>query len=672
MSESNCFVMLKKEAALSEYIEVIKNYSESNNKQFYLIDRPLGEKVYEYGYENSFLILSPRHKIIFVDFGGNADKFEEFKEDFIEDISSLSDKYRYKEVIGRARSWNDLIVSIKIDALKNIEKILNDSFIEDKKVQRKGELLISLLTGSINDIEKVSVDFPETLLDKVKKKIVLFDGDQTRFIYSKPEKKEIRIQGLSGTGKTELLLHKLKELYVGKEQSKIAFTCHNKILSDSLRKRIPEFFDFMKVEQQILWNERLFCVHAWGGQYRSDSGIYRYICHKYNIQFRSYSYQFNFDDVCNLAIKELSSIQSIEPIFDYMLIDESQDFPESFFTLCSMVTRDTIYIAGDIFQSIFDENIVASIQTDFLLSRCYRTDPRTLMFAHAVGMGLFESKKLRWLEDDEWEKCGYLIDKHTASRTYRLSREPLRRFEDIDQGKFPSVEIRTVGRDFVSSASSSVVEIVKEIFKENPSASVDDIGVIILDSNKQSYAFADSLALMLHRELGLLCNKAYESKQRVSGLLFISNKNNVKGLEFPFVICVTECILPSYSYRNAAYMTLTRSFIKTYFIHSEITPKDLQSRLDSGLKQINSYGYMEVVEPSELEKKKIKTDIKQLKKKVSLQEALSSILMEFKASPDERTKILSMAGAAFPEGSDILKLREFVEVNLNIFRGMMK
>ena len=61
---------------------------------------------------------------------------------------------------------------------------------------------------------KKGIEVPETLLEKVKKNIVLFDGDQTRFIYREFSNKIVTIQGLSGTGKTELLLHKLKDIYL--------------------------------------------------------------------------------------------------------------------------------------------------------------------------------------------------------------------------------------------------------------------------------------------------------------------------------------------------------------------------------------------------------------------------------------------------------------------------
>ena len=119
----------------------------------------------------------------------NLEPFENFCDDVIEDLGSISDKYKYKDKIGRPRTWNKII--------ERIEE------------QRLSELLISLFTGSINDIDKIDgLNQPDNILDKVKKKILLFDSTQTNFLFSKKVKKSLVIQGLSGTGKTELLLHK--------------------------------------------------------------------------------------------------------------------------------------------------------------------------------------------------------------------------------------------------------------------------------------------------------------------------------------------------------------------------------------------------------------------------------------------------------------------------------
>lgn len=556
------YLQAEKNQKNRHFIDAISSHCESKKIQAYILDRPLGDSKYSYRFRDGLVLLIPKQKITFINFSTNTDEFENYVEEFIEDLGSISDKYRYKEAIGRPRAWrNDLVEEINYQADLSLSDLLKSTCIPSAGRQRVCELLISLLTGSINDIEKVKAEEPQTLLDKVKQKILLFDGDQTRFVYQQPTKSDIRIQGLSGTGKTELLLHKLKEIYVSFPECKIAFTCHNKILADSLKRRIPEFFNFMKVEQQIQWNERLWCTHAWGSLSDLNSGIYRYICEKYGITFQRYSRYMSFDQACKMALEHLTKNPVKEKAFHFCLIDESQDFPDSFFDLCKLVTESTTYIAGDVFQSIFDENIRFAVAPDFLLSKCYRTDPKTLMFAHALGMGLFEPKKLRWLEDPEWAACGYVVEKDNARGNYLLKRETLRRFEDVDRTNVPSVIIAKTDGAFQQSAVEKIIACLNQIKTDNPTATPDDIGIILLDPNDFTVPLADTLNVRIPRVLGWRVNIVYETKRRIKDTLFVSNKNNVKGLEFPFVICVTRRVTNSYSYRNSIYMTLTRSFI---------------------------------------------------------------------------------------------------------------
>ena len=466
--------------------------------------------------------------------------------------------------------------------------------------------MISLLTGSINDINRVKNDIPNNILDKIKQKILIFDGEQTRFIYQEKNQNVIRIQGLSGTGKTELLLHKLKDVYTNIHNSKILFTCHNKILASTLKKRIPDFFNFMKVEEQIKWEERLWCVHAWGSQQDPDSGAYRYICAIYDIPFSRYSFSNTFSVVCARAVKHIKENNRIAIAgyaFDYIFLDESQDFPDEFFELCQLVTKEAVYIAGDIFQGIFDENIISEVKPDFLLSKCYRTDPRTLMFAHGLGMGLFEDVKLRWLSDAQWEACGYLVSRVDGS--LYLRREPLRRFEDIDSSGIPSMNLIQTPDNRAHAAS--VLGVIKDIVRKNPTVKPDDIGVVFSGGQKVGFMLADTLEHMVKKEFGWTLNKAYESKVKRDKELFFSNKNNVKGLEFPFLICVANYISDMKHERNALYMLLTRSFIQSYLIVSDLSKKVADAT--HGLKIINEKGYMLVKEPSDSEKVAINTNI---------------------------------------------------------------
>jgi superfamily I DNA and RNA helicase len=651
-------------------LDVLRNHCETNHQQAYVIDKPLGDSKYSYDFQNGLVLLLPKHKITFVNLGGDSGEFDGFVDDFIEDLGSISDKFRYKDVIGRPRAWRDLIESINFDPMTfNTKDLLEKTYIAAPDRQRVCELLISLLTGSINDVETVKADIPQTLLDKVKQKILLFDGDQTRFIYEQLAQKTVKIQGLSGTGKTELLLHKLKEVYIGKPDSKIAFTCHNKILADNLRRRIPDFFNFMKVEQQIAWNERLWCTHAWGSQNDINSGIYRYICQKYDLTFYRWGPSMPFDRACKEALKELEGREIYEFAFDYVFIDESQDFPDSFFELCEKVTRETAFIAGDIFQSIFDENIADKVEPDYLLSKCYRTDPRTLMFAHSLGMGLFEKKKLRWLKDKEWNACGYSIEKLDNNTIYRLTREPLRRFEDLAQQEFKSVELVKTGGEFVTESSTAIMKILSDIREENPTVSVDDIGIILMDAGNSVYKLADLLEQTIPRQFGWEVNKAYESKQKIKNTLFVSNKNNVKGLEFPFVICVAGWISSAPSFRNALYMTLTRSFIQTYLVLASASNGDILPSVEAGLDQINAEGFLSVKVPGPDEMPSMQTTITHNAVNISFYDFMQEIFDDLDVLHIFRPPLLDITRTIVGDKFNYDSVRELVSFNYDKMRG---
>ena len=272
-------------------VEEFNSYllQEDSTTQIYIITAPLGGK-YTYKYEeNVLVILIPKHKIIFLNLSEEKKTdFENYYDDFIEDLASISDKYEYKEYIGRPRDWkknNTGEANLEDFSKSSLKEFLTCFELKDSKEQRIGEYLISLLIGSINDIQQKGIEVPETLLEKVKKNIVLFDGDQTRFIYREFSNKTVTIQGLSGTGKTELLLHKLKDIYLKEKNSKIFFTCHSVALANTLKERVPSFFNFMKVDEQIEWEKRLWVSRAWGSQKDINSGLYSYICNFYNIPF---------------------------------------------------------------------------------------------------------------------------------------------------------------------------------------------------------------------------------------------------------------------------------------------------------------------------------------------------------------------------------------------------
>ncbi|MBS0027087.1 DEAD/DEAH box helicase [Chitinophaga hostae] len=665
MEKNLLYIQIEENSLNSAILNEIKGYcGENPNEQLYVINAPLGDKKYKYPYqENAVVILSPRHKLMFVDLKGDDESFEEFYDDFLEDINSISDKYNYRNHIGRPREWKQNNTAlISYGNLTSFKLLLNNNKIAPE-IQRVSELLISLLIGSINDIDKVGAKVPETILARVKKNIILFDGEQTRFIYQEFNKKSVSIQGLSGTGKTELLLHKLKELYIQDESSRIYFTCHNIALANNLRERVPNFFNFMRVDKQIEWHKRLWVTHAWGSKNDPNTGFYSYLCNFYNLPFSRWSVDNTYEKIFKQILDRINLLNEndFEFAFDYILVDERQDFPSVFFELCEKIAKHKVYIAGDIFQDIFEKADKSDVAVDIVLNRCYRTDPRTLMFAHGIGLGLFEKKKLNWFPDSYWNDIGYTLER-VDGNLVRLHRDPIRRFEDLNTDDFESVVIGG------SNSVGDVVKIITGIRTKHKDLLPDDIAIIILEENtKQTYEYIDSLSVYIGRQLGWNVNRAYENKNKIPNTVFVSNSNNVKGLEFPFVICIAGSITNTYKFRNILYTMLTRSFIQSYLlVHEE---KGIDQNKE-GLRIINKYHYIQTIEPNVKEKREIQnklTKFIQSNTNLSYEDFLTNIFDELNIDKDKRSKLSEALLKTGIDRFDKAKTIKFIRTNLEFY-----
>lgn len=614
--ESLFYCDIENNEKTKKIITVLKNFSIEKACPVYILKKILGAKDYYYDINEVAIILIVNYPILIVNFGSSNEDLENFCFDLKEDFASLAKKYNYEKILGRSRGWSSLFKAKNINEL-NIEEFLSSPLEKDN--HRKIELLISLGIGSINDISKLGSDEPETVLQKIKQKIILFDSKQSQFIYQENQKKTITIQGMAGTGKTELLLHKLKDIYSSKKDSIIAFTCFNKVLANEMKTRIPNFFNFLKVEEQIEWEKRLFVFSSWGSAFNPSSGLYSYVANYYNLPFNNYKQNRNFNELCKNILLSIESLDNFTPCFDYIFIDESQDFKKGFFDLCQKVAKEKIYIAGDIFQNIFETKLTTSITPDFLLNKCYRTDPKTLMFAHAVGMGLYETPQLNWLDDEDWKSCGYTIENKSYDEIV-LGRQPLRRFEDLLTTNTIQL-VKTNSGKFLEK----ILNLLQKIKSEYPDVIPDDITIIILGEFKEVSKLSEQLSYEILDKFDWNCTQGFISKRKIKNEIYISNVNNIKGLEFPFAICVAlQEISDNILFRNSIYMALTRSFLISYFVIDE--KNDSFYRIyKNALKEINTDGKMTLHKPNMEERDKMKQQIEiKLKKRTS-----SQILDEF-------------------------------------------
>jgi superfamily I DNA and RNA helicase len=129
------------------------------------------------------------------------------------------------------------------------------------------------------------------------------------------------------------------------------------------------------------------------------------------------------------------------------------------------------------------------------------------------------------------------------------------------------------------------------------------------DDSKDMYKIFELLEREIKEKLDWEVNKSYETKEKLDKKIFFSNKNNVKGLEFSFVICITIGLDRSLSFRNTLYMMLTRSFLKTYMLLVEDYNKEVLPDIEQALGEILTKGQMTLKEPTDDEKKKIEENI---------------------------------------------------------------
>ncbi|MCA1063720.1 AAA family ATPase [Rossellomorea sp. AcN35-11] len=656
------------------FISNLSTYAVENQFQIYILDRPLMERETDYDTSNLMLILSPYHNIsiISLDNSKDSEEFEETVEYLIEDIGYLGKKFKYNNVIGRPSKWKKYLSEYNFSELESLTSVdlISQFFDSLKYVQpedkRKVDLIISLITGSINDISSVGNEVPETLLEKIRQKIVLFDGDQTRFIYEELHQDIVKIQGLAGTGKTELLLHRLKELYTENDTNKIAFTCHNIALANKLKSRVPEFFDFMKVDEQIRWNERLWVFHGWGSQkYQDNLGLYSLICSTYKLPYYTAG-EGSFQRACEKSLSYLIELEEngteITPYFDYILIDEAQDFPTEFIELCKKATSKTLYLAGDIFQDIFEMQELAS-EPDFSLNKVYRTHPKNLMFAHSVGMGLFETPTITWLEKNGWDACGYLT--YNKGRNYKLSREAILRFQELEMEGLEHTRIIQT-----SDIMNSITNTISEIADTHSDVRPDDIAIIFTNErlSRSDYDFITHLQVDIYEKFNWNSSVTYKDKKIEKDKVTISNKNNIKGLEFPFVICVANHrITRKFAQRNTLYMALTRSFLTSYLIIQEENNQEVIDIFNRGLKTIKDENAINTFEPTEEEKalqKRLLSDIKKPKK--SQYEVLHEIFEKLSLDYNDQNRIQLAIGALNVHTTDFNTLEKLVQSMLEV------
>lgn len=87
-----------------DFLASIEQFANNNKIQIYVLSNPLTDNKYLYSYQYAYIILTPKKKITFVQSSNDSkdkDAFEDYMDDVKLDIASISDKFDFREHLGR-------------------------------------------------------------------------------------------------------------------------------------------------------------------------------------------------------------------------------------------------------------------------------------------------------------------------------------------------------------------------------------------------------------------------------------------------------------------------------------------------------------------------------------------------------------------------------------------
>lgn len=288
------------------------------------------------------------------------------------------------------------------------------------------ELLTSIVQNAniINKTTNSYVDEPAQNMQEAivlnEQKISQFDLEQMKASLTITDKSE-RIRGLAGSGKTVLLAMKAAKLHKRYPDKRIAFVFYTKSLYNQAISLIRKYYNLI-ADDEPNW-DNLKVLHSWGGS-TTGEGFYSYICKEIGVSPMRFSSNTTYSDVC----KDLIDNKPIREIFDYILVDEAQDFPLDFFLLVEKVLKqpkkvviayDELQTTNDIkipdFSELFGStngkaNIELDENHDYILRKSYRNTLEVLVTAFAFGFG-FYSNLTQIIQDTlTWNALGFEVE----------------------------------------------------------------------------------------------------------------------------------------------------------------------------------------------------------------------------------------------------------------------
>lgn len=323
----------------------------------------------------------------------------------------------------------------KEDLLKQVEKIKTlsiDTNIYDRVISTIQDI-INLKSIKIRNITKLKSKGDK--LEKIEETMAKLDATQERTILWFFDWIQ-RIRWLAWSGKTIILSLKIALFHSNNPWAKIAVTFNTRAQKQQFESLIKKFC-ISKMWREPDW-DKIKVIQAWWSP--SSEWIY------YNFCIQNWLRYFDFreskilkltwyygkellDSVCTHALNELKDKQKeAKQTYDIIFVDEAQDLSASFLEICykslnsSNSWKRKLVYAYDELQKLNEwsslpepkEIFWIEIDSDDILSKCYRNSKEVITTAHALWLWIYREWWLVQFFNNPslWKDIWYLVEKN--------------------------------------------------------------------------------------------------------------------------------------------------------------------------------------------------------------------------------------------------------------------
>lgn len=397
----------------------------------------------------------------------------------------------------------NVLHNYRIDSTKQILELLqNTEYCFTPRNYKEANAIIQNMYGlnhtddrEINDENNMGA-----LIKKRNNEINMLDETQFVTIYKRINS-HTRVRGLAGSGKTILLVKKMAYMHYKNRELELAYVFYTKSLKQYIKDLFINFYrDFEKYKEPDM--DKIHILHSWGGA--EIEGFYSRACKENGVARQGYNDVVGsnkFDKVCFNLLETLGD--NGEKLYDYVFVDEAQDFSLGFFRLVLSTLKfngkmiyayDELQCLNDSVDTIPGKRAIFQGQPceDINLSICYRSPKEIIVTAHALGLGIYRKSKdgnsdiVNMMQDYSiWKATGYkeLEGKLEYGQYVRLGRK-----EVIEYKPDQCVEI--VDEESETTQYKAVCEEIYRLIKEED-VLPEDILLIDLAAIKFQDHFGD-------------------------------------------------------------------------------------------------------------------------------------------------------------------------------------